>query len=176
LSDIALIVAVAENGVIGAGGRLPWRLSTDLRRFKRLTLGKPVVMGRATFAEIGKALPGRRNIVVTRQAGFSAPDVAVAGSLEAALALAAEGAAGLGAAEIMVIGGGEIFAQAIAAAGRLYVTHVHASPAGDAFFPPIDPAVWRVASAEAVPSGPQDSAATTFTIYDRRSNSVQPGG
>jgi dihydrofolate reductase len=188
IPDFALIAAVADNGVIGARGGMPWRLSTDLRRFKRLTLGKPVIMGRATFESLGRPLPDRRNIVVTRQAGYAAAGAETAPSLEAALALAAggeggsrrpapgpEGEAGTGG-EIMVIGGGEIFAQAIGRAGRLYVTHVHAAPEGDAHFPAIDPATWRAVETEEVPAGPRDSFPTTFTIYDRLGSPVRAGG
>jgi dihydrofolate reductase len=160
-AKISLVAAVARNGVIGAGNGLPWRLSTDMKRFRSLTVGKPVVMGRKTFQSIGKALAERRNIVLTRQAGFRAEGVQTAGSLAAATALAAA------ADEIMVIGGGEIFAASIADADTLYITHVEAEPPGDAWFPAIDPAIWRAVSAEEVPAGPRDSAATRFVVYRR---------
>ena len=165
---IALIAAVADNGVIGDGEGMPWRLSTDLRRFKALTLGKPVVMGRRTFASIGKPLPGRANIVVTRRSDFAPAGVAVAHDIDAALALALDAARDAGAAEAMVIGGGEIYAQAMARAGRLYITHVHAAPAGTVHFPVIAPDVWRQVSSEEFPSGVADTAATTFAIYERQ--------
>lgn len=168
---IALIAAVADNGVIGDGDALPWRLSTDLRRFKALTLGKPVVMGRRTFAAIGKPLAGRTNIVVTRQAGFVAPaGITVAPSLDGALASALDAARAAGVAEAMVIGGGEIYAQAIPLAGRLYITHVHAEPAGTAHFPVIADDVWQAVASEDLPSGEKDTAATTFVIYERRNS------
>jgi dihydrofolate reductase len=161
---LSIIAAVAENGVIGAGNAMPWKLSSDLRRFKTLTMGKPVIMGRKTFSSIGKPLPGRPNIVVTRQADFVPGGVTVAASVDAALA-AAEAAAGGD--EIMVIGGGEVYRAAIDRADRLYITHVEAVPDGDTHFPPIDPAIWRATTAERLPSGPKDSEASTFVIYER---------
>lgn len=164
---IALVVAVADNGVIGAAGAMPWRLATDMKRFRTLTMGKPVVMGRKTFASIGKPLAGRTNIVVTRQRGFAAEGVTVAASLEEALAAGAKAGAESGVGEVMVIGGGEIYALAMPHADRLYVTHVHVQPEGDATFPPIDAAHWRRSSGEDVPAGEKDTAATTFVTYDR---------
>jgi dihydrofolate reductase len=164
---VSIIAAVADNGVIGAGGAMPWRLPTDMRRFKQLTLGKPVVMGRKTYESIGKPLPGRTNIVVTRQADFRPEGVLVADSLEAALELAIAEAGKSGAAEIMVMGGGELYRQAIGRAGRLYITHVHAEPHGDARFPPIDPSRWREGSREAMAGGQTDSAACHFVVYER---------
>jgi dihydrofolate reductase len=162
---VSLIAAVADNGVIGVAGEMPWRLSTDLRRFKRLTMGKPVVMGRKTFESIGKPLAGRVNIVVTRQPDFAAEGVVVASSLPEALEAARAQVGEDG--EVMVIGGGEVYAAAIGQADRLYITHVAASPDGDARFPPIDAAVWRVRSREPAPAGEKDSAASTFVVYDR---------
>jgi dihydrofolate reductase len=165
---VALIAAVADNGVIGDGDGMPWRLSTDLRRFRALTLGKPVVMGRRTFAAIGKPLAGRTNIVVTRQAGFASAGVTVAHDLDAALDLALDSARAAGVAEAMVIGGGEVYAQAMARAGRLYVTHVHASPPGTAHFPVIAADSWRLVSSEEFSAGENDTAATTFAVYEPR--------
>lgn len=164
---IAIIAAVAANGVIGAGGAMPWRLRTDMQRFKRLTMGKPVIMGRKTFEGIGKPLAGRVNIVVSRRADFASEGVTIAPSLEAALIAAEEGARASGDEEIMVIGGGTIYAAAMPLADRLYITHVEGTPEGDTRFPPIDPAVWRSTTAERVPAGERDSAATTFVIYER---------
>ncbi len=159
---LSLIAAVAENGVIGRDGDMPWKLSTDLKRFKAITTGKPVVMGRKTFASIGRPLPNRLNIVVTRDDAFAADGVTVAPDLDAALAAAGP------ADEVMVVGGGEIYRAFMARAERLYITHVAATPDGDTRFPPIDPAVWDVVSSEDVPAGPADSAATRFVIYARR--------
>ncbi len=140
---MVLVAARADNGVIGVGGDLPWRLPPDLARFKRTTTGHVVVMGRRTYDSIGRALPGRTNVVVTRQAGWTADGVLVAGSLEDALAVAArhEG-------DVMVIGGGEIYAQALDLADTVELTEVHLFPKGDAHFPDLDPAVWREVSRE----------------------------
>lgn len=168
---IALIAAVGRNGVIGADGGMPWRLSSDLKRFKSITLGKPVVMGRKTFESIGKPLAGRTNIVISRRPDFAPDGVIVRRSLDDAIAAAAA----TGAAEIMVIGGGEIYAAAIGRADRLYLTHVEAEPAGDAFFPPVDPDLWAVTSEERLPAGAVDSAATTFKVYERRTGPRSPG-
>jgi dihydrofolate reductase len=169
VSDVrlSLIAAVAENGVIGAGDAMPWRLSSDLKRFKSITLGKPVIMGRKTFQTIGKPLPGRTNIVVSRQSGFAPEGVLVAPTLDAALVAAEEKAGAAAEPEIMVIGGGQIYREAIDRADRLYITHVEAAPKGDVYFPPIDPAVWRATTAERMPAGPKDSAATVFVVYER---------
>jgi dihydrofolate reductase len=167
MAVISFVVAMARNRVIGRDNGLPWRLPADLRHFKTITLGKPVVMGRKTFEAIGKPLAGRVNIVVSGQSGFAPQGVAVAPSLEAALVAAEAGARASGDEEIMVIGGGEIYRAAIGLADRLYITHVEAAPEGDAHFPAIDPARWRAVSAERVPAGPKDSAATTFVVYER---------
>jgi dihydrofolate reductase len=164
---VALVAAVAENGVIGAAGAMPWRLATDMKRFRVLTMGKPVIMGRKTFASIGKPLAGRTNIVVTRRRDFAADGVLVAASLDEALAAGAEAAGETGAGEVMVIGGGEIYALAMPHADRLYITQVHARPEGDAHFPPIDPATWRAVAREEVPAGEKDTASTTFVTYER---------
>ena len=142
---ISMIVAVAANGVIGVGNKLPWHLSEDLKYFKRVTMGKPIVMGRKTFESIGKPLPGRPNIVVTRNAGWAAEGVHVAHSLEEGLALAEKLAED---GEVMVIGGAEIFNAAAPLAQRLYYTEVKRDYLGDAFFPKPDPAVWREVSRE----------------------------
>lgn len=164
---LSLIAAVAENGVIGAGDAMPWRLSSDMKRFKSLTMGKPVVMGRKTFETIGKPLAGRVNIVISRNGDFAPEGVIVAPTLEAGLVRAEEGARAAADEEVMVIGGGEIYHAAIELAERLYITHVEASPQGDIHFPPIDPAQWRATTAERLPAGPRDSAATTFVVYER---------
>jgi dihydrofolate reductase len=164
---IVLLAAVAENGVIGRDNALPWRLSSDLKRFKALTLGKPVVMGRKTYLSIGKPLPGRTNIVVTRDPDFRADGVAVAHSVDAALEAARDDARRRGANEIMVIGGTEIFAQTMALADRLEITHVHSRPPGDTFFPSIDRKHWREAARRDHPAGPQDDAGVSFVTYQR---------
>ncbi len=162
--QIALVAAVGANGVIGKAGGLPWRLPSDLKRFKEVTIGKPVIMGRKTHESIGRALPGRRNIVVTRSSGFSAPGVERAASLGAAIELAS----GEGVAEICVIGGGELYGEALPLADRLYITHVMAEPEGDTHFPPIVEADWLPVSAGDIPVGEQDSAQMRFVVYERK--------
>ncbi|HET7715856.1 MAG TPA: dihydrofolate reductase [Bauldia sp.] len=170
MSDVAvsIVAAVAENGVIGNGGAMPWRLSADLRRFKALTLGKPVIMGRRTFESIGKPLAGRMNIVVSRQPEYRPEGVAVVADFSAALERAKAEARTLGVDEVFVIGGGEIYAAAMPLADRLHITHVAARPAGDTSFPAIDPDLWERTSEERVPAGEKDSAATTYAVYRRR--------
>lgn len=165
---IAIVVAVAKNGVIGRDNALPWRLSTDLKRFKVITMGKPVVMGRKTFQSIGKPLPGRTNIVVSRDARFAPEGVVVEHSLEAALARARTEAAATGADKICVIGGGEIYAQTLPLADRLYVTEVEAEATGDTTFPPIDGRLFEKISEETFPAGEKDSHPTMHVVYRRR--------
>jgi dihydrofolate reductase len=162
---VAIVAAVATNGVIGVANAMPWRLRTDLQRFKRLTTGKAVVMGRKTYESIGKPLAGRRNIVVSRQDGFHPAGVEVVPTFDAALDLAKGPAAAEH--EVMVIGGGEIYRAAMPIADRLYITHVDAAPEGDAWFPVIDGSVWRAVSSERLPESAQDSAPTSFVVYER---------
>jgi dihydrofolate reductase len=167
--QIAIYVAIAENGVIGRDNGLPWRLSTDLKRFKATTMGKPIIMGRKTWESIGRPLPGRASIVVTRDANFRAEGADVVTSLEDGITLAAvRGRCMPGADEACVIGGGEIYRQALALADRLYVTHVLADIDGDTHFPPIDPAVWAAVNTETYPASDKDTHATRYTVYERR--------
>lgn len=167
---VSICVAVAENGVIGRDGDLPWKLSSDLKRFKAETMGKPIVMGRKTWQSFPKRpLPGRLNIVVTRDRAFQADGAEVAGSLDEALALARVRARCMaGVDEICVIGGGEIYRQAMPLADELHVTHVAATPDGDTVFPAIDPQTWVAVSSQEFPAGERDSHATRYTIYRRR--------
>jgi dihydrofolate reductase len=165
---ITLVVAVAENGVIGREGGLPWHLSSDLKRFKADTIGKPVIMGRKTFASIGKPLPGRTNIVVTRDRAFRPDGVTVVASLDNALTEASHVAAQTGADDIAVIGGGEIYRQLFETADRLILTHVLAKPDGDTFFPEVLLEEWNIVESEDFPAGEKDSHATRRTIYARR--------
>ena len=137
MTRIALIAALAENRVIGRENRLPWRLPADLRRFKSVTMGKPVIMGRKTYESIGKPLPGRRNIVVTRDPDYRAQGCQVVHSLEQALE------AGAGHAEVMVIGGAELYREALGRAERMYLTLIRAEVDGDTLFPDIEPQQWR---------------------------------
>lgn len=164
---LALVAAVGRNGAIGVGDALPWRLSSDLKRFKALTMGKPLIMGRKTFQSIGKPLPGRETIVVTRDPGFAPEGVAVVHDLGEALQVAEAKARAAGAEEIVVAGGGEIYAQTIARAQRLHITEVDLAPAGDAHFPPIDGAVWREVARERGERGPRDEADFAFVDYER---------
>lgn len=169
--DVAIYVAIAENGVIGSKGGLPWRLSSDLKRFKADTMGKPIVMGRKTWESFPKRpLPGRLNIVVTRDPSYRAEGAEVVHSLQDALTLARTRGRCLPGAtdEICILGGGEIYAQALPLADRLHVTHVKAQIEGDTRFPPIDPAVWKVTSSQDIPAGEKDSHATRYTVYERR--------
>jgi dihydrofolate reductase len=140
---LALIAAMARNGVIGAGNALPWRLPEDLRRFKALTLGHAVIMGRRTFESLGRALPGRQNLVVTRQRSFSAPGVDVAHSLDDAIAQVRDPA------PAWCIGGGELFRAALPRADRLELTEIDTDIAGDTYFPPLDRTQWREVAREA---------------------------
>jgi dihydrofolate reductase len=164
---LVLVAAIAENGVIGRDNAMPWRLRSDLRRFRARTWGKPVVMGRKTFLSIGKPLAGRTNIVVSRDRNFSAPGVVVAADLRAALEAARGDALRRGTAAIVVIGGAEIYAQTLPIADRLDITLVAARPDGNIRFPPIDPQVWREVDRSEHPAGPDDSASFSFITYER---------
>lgn len=162
--EIALYAAVADNGVIGSDGDLPWRLSTDLKRFKAHTMGKPVVMGRRTWESFPRRpLPGRLNIVITRDHDYRAEGATVVHSLEEAL----QAARAANADEAAIIGGGAVYRLAAPLADRLHVTHVLAKTGGDTFFPPIDPAAWRIESSEDFPAGEKDDYATRYVVYRR---------
>jgi dihydrofolate reductase len=160
---VTLIVAMTDDGVIGIDGQLPWRLPEDLRRFKAATLGKPVVMGRKTFESIGRPLPQRHNIVLTRQVGFSArdPAVTVVSTLEAALQAAGD------VPEVMIIGGAEIYQLALPLAQRIILTRVHANVQGDTHFSPLDPKAWRVASSETYAADEKHAYSMTFEDLER---------
>jgi dihydrofolate reductase len=166
--EIVLIVAVAENSVIGARGAIPWRLKSDMRRLKALTLGRPVVMGRKTFVSIGRPLPGRTNIVVTRDAAFRAAGVVATTSFAAARAVASGDALRRLATEIAVIGGAEIYAQWMDCADRLEITEVHARPEGDTYLATIDLADWEETARVRNPAGSDDSADFSYVTYRRR--------
>src|SRR3974390_564250 len=165
---IVLVAAIGDNSVIGRDGQLPWRLKSDLQHFRKVTMNKPLIMGRKTLESIGKPLPGRTNIVLTRDLALIAPGAVLATSLDAALSFARADAAKRGVDEIMVIGGSDIFAVTMPMADRLEITHVHASPEGDVRFPPIDPEVWQETSREEHFAGPDDDANFTLVTYVRR--------
>jgi dihydrofolate reductase len=166
--DLAIIVAVAENGVIGRNNALPWHLPEDLQYFKRVTMGKPIVMGRKTFESIGRPLPGRTNIVITRQRDFSAEGVKVVSNLDAALELAEAVALIDGADELMVIGGAEIYGVAMPRATRLYLTRVHAAVDGDAYLPEIDWSAWHEVSRQSWPATAANPYPYSFVVFERR--------
>ena len=166
--EIVLIVAVADNGVIGAGGAIPWRLKTDQQRLKTMTLGKPVVMGRKTFISLRRPLPGRTNIVVTRDGSFRGAGAVVTTSLADARAVATGDALRRFVTEIAVIGGAEIYAQWMALADRLEITEVHARPEGDTYFAAIDAAAWEEIARVRHSAGPDDSSDFSYVTYHRR--------
>ncbi len=166
--EVVLIVAVADNGVIGAGGTIPWRLKTDLQRFKTMTMNKPVVMGRKTFLSLRRPLPGRTNIVMTRNADFRAGGAVVTTSFSAAREVATGDALRRFVTEIAVIGGAEIYAQWMGLADRLEVTEVHAKPDGDTLFAAIDGAIWQEIARVRNKAGADDSADFSFVTYVRQ--------
>lgn len=166
--NIVFVVAVAENGVIGRDNAMPWHLRSDLKRFKAMTLNRPVIMGRKTFASIGRPLPGRTNIVVTRDKAFQAPGVVVATSLEAAHEIASGDALRRIVTEIMVIGGADIFTQWLKKADRLEITEVHDTPDGDTFLKPVDPVEWEEIARTRHPKGEGDTAGFSYVTYQRR--------
>lgn len=163
---ISMIAIVAHDGAIGVGGDQPFHIREDFRRFKELTIGKPIVMGRRTFEALPKgALPGRMNIVVTRSAGWSAEGVTPVSSVDAAV----DAARASGAAEVMIIGGGEIYRQSMPVADRLYITEVDADvPDADTFFPPFDPTEWTLTSSDPYEVDPRSGAPYRFLVFDRR--------
>lgn len=165
---VVLVAAIGDNFVIGREGQLPWRLKSDLQHFRKLTLNCPVIMGRKTHELIGKVLPGRTNIVLTRDLTWVAPGAVLATSLDAALSFARSDAAKRGVDEIMVIGGSDIFSATMPMADRLEITHVHASPEGDTVFPLIDPEVWQEQSRQDHFAGPDDDFSFAVATYIRR--------
>jgi len=158
MTRLYLVAAVASNGVIGKDGGMPWRLPVDLKHFKNLTLGHPVIMGRKTWQSLGKALPGRENIVVTRQPGYEAPGAAVASSLDAALALCA------GESTAFVIGGGELYAAALPLAAGLVITEIQRDYEGDARFPQYDHSRWKETQRERHVAA--DGTKFDFVLYE----------
>jgi dihydrofolate reductase len=165
--EIVFVVAIAENGVIGAGGTIPWRLKSDMQRFKALTIGKPVIMGRKTFESLRRPLPNRTNIVVTRDPDYRAAGAVVTTSATDAGAVACGDALRRSVAEIAIIGGAEIYRQWLDRADRLEITEVHARPDGDTHFE-IDRAEWDETARVRHPAGPDDSADYSYVTYRRR--------
>jgi dihydrofolate reductase len=165
--EIVFVVAVAENGIIGAKGGMPWRLKSDMARFKALTIGKPVVMGRKTFVSLPRPLPGRTNIVITRDANYRAAGAAVTTSSANAYEIARGDALRRSVAEIAVIGGAEIYRQWLDRADRLEITEVHARPDGDTVFD-VDKAEWEEVARVRHPAGRDDSADFSYVTYRRR--------
>ena len=166
--DTVLIAAIAENGVIGAGNAIPWRLKSDMQRFKAVTVGKPVIMGRKTFESLRRPLSDRTNIVMTRDAEYQASGAVVTTSLDAARAVALGDALRRLVTEIVVIGGADIYAQWMNIADRLDITEVHAKPHGDAHFPVIDASEWQEVTRVRHAAGPNDSADFSYVTYCRR--------
>ena len=163
----SLIVAVADNGVIGSNNQLPWRISADLKYFKQVTLGKPIIMGRLTYESIGKPLPGRSNIVMTRDTAWQADGVERASDLSEALAIAKKIADDSGLEEVMIIGGATIYREALPQTDRLYLTRVHTEVDGDAFFPELDLSEWLETLVAEIESEGQ-APACTFVRLDRK--------
>lgn len=165
---ITLIAALDEAGCIGKDGRLPWHLSTDLKRFRSLTWGHHLIMGRNTYESIGRTLPGRTSIVITRKPDFQAPGCLTTTSLEAAIGLAE----GQGESEAFVIGGGQIFSRAMPLASRLHLTRVHAQLECDVYFPPLDEQEWIEMNRMAFPADERNDYPTTYSMFERRVFSV----
>ena len=161
MTRLALVAAVAANGVIGRGQALPWHLPEDLRRFKALTLGKPILMGRRTLDSIGRALPGRRNLVLTRSSSLAVPGVEVVDSLAAALERCAADP------QLCVIGGAELYRLTLAQANELYLTRVHAEVAGDTYFPELEPGQWREVSRSEWPADERNAYPMSFLHLER---------
>ena len=164
---ISLILAVARDGVIGRAGAIPWRIATDMRRFRSLTMGRPIIMGRKQYQSVGKPLQGRDNIVVSRNRDFAAAGIFVVATLQAAIDLGKGLATSRGVDEIMIIGGAQIYALALPIADRIYLSRVEAEVEGDVRFDLGDLTGWHVLSTEQVPSGPKDQYPHTFSVLDR---------
>ena len=167
-AKVVIVVAAARNDVIGRDGDMPWRLPTDLKHFKALTLGRPVVMGRKTWQSIGRPLPGRPNIVITRDESFVAEGAERVASLDDGVRLAREKAASLGVDEVCVIGGGQVYGDAMSIADVIHMTVVDADIDGDTVFPAIDTAIFEKVSEMAPPRGEKDTHAVVFTTWQRR--------
>jgi dihydrofolate reductase len=164
---VVLVAAVARNGIIGVDNGLPWRMRSDLKHFRATTMGKPLVMGRKTYESIGRPLPGRETVVVSRNRSFAAEGVHVVDGLEAALSLADMIGSRMGADAIIIAGGATLYAETIGTADRLVITELDLEAEGDAAFPPIDAVDWREASRQPYPRGEGDDASYTVVVYER---------
>ena len=173
---LVLVVARADNGVIGQNGGLPWRIRSDMARFKRLTMGKPLIMGRKTWETLNGPLPGRANIVVSGKAGFRAEGGHVAGDIDQALALAADLAVRSGAAEICLIGGGEIYCAALPLADRIELTEIHMAAEGDTVLEPFSSTHWREIRRTRHRAGPGETADYSFVTLVRSSKKIAAHG
>ena len=167
LPKLSLIVARAQNGVIGVEGDLPWRLSSDLKFFKKTTLGKPVLMGRVTWESLPFPLPGRPNLVLTRNADYSAPNAEVFTDMTAMIGRGYELAGELDVDEVMLIGGAKLYASLLKYCDRMYITEVDIEIEGDAYFPEFDAQDWKVTSETPYPKGDKDDYPFTVKVYDR---------
>lgn len=163
---IALIAAMGKNRVIGRDNKLPWHLPEDLKYFRGVTWGKPIVMGRKTFDSLGRPLPGRTNIVISNKAGLQIPGASVQTTIDAALQQASRQAVLDGVEEVMIIGGETLYRQMLERADRLYLTLVEAEPEGDAWFPPVDPDDWQLVEKRDV-AGSDDYPAHSYQVLDR---------
>ena len=164
---IAMIAGVARNGVIGAGGMIPWRIPSDMAFFRRTTMGKPIIMGRKQYESVGRPLPGRTNLVVSRQPGYQPDGVIVINDLAAAVEHGRSIAEADGVGEAMIIGGGQIYAEGMPLADRLYISHIDLAPAGDVMFPTIDSAMWKIVAEPALEPSPKDEAGFSVRVYER---------
>ncbi|MFL6798232.1 MAG: dihydrofolate reductase [Xanthobacteraceae bacterium] len=164
---IVLVAAVADNGIIGQGGSLPWRVKSEMQHFRRVTIGKPVVMGRKTFLSLPKPLAARTNIVISRSASFTAAGAVVASTVAAALAVARGDALRRGVDEIAVIGGAEIYRLTLPIADKLLISWIHAEPSGDTSFPPFDQAMWKETQRNDFAAAPGDDASFSVALYER---------
>lgn len=165
---ISMIAAVARNGVIGRDNDLPWHMSTDLKRFKAMTMGKPLVIGRKNLESFPRLLPGRPHVVITRDQSYAREGVHVVHSFEAAIAKASALAAELGVDEICIVGGGEIYRLGMPVADVLHITHLEAEIEGDTVFPDIDPAIWEAEQVGRMEAGEKDDYSARFVTYSRR--------
>ena len=168
MPPLVIIASVARNGIIGRDNHLIWRLKSDMKHFRAMTLGKPVIMGRKTYDSIGKPLPGRQTIVLTRKQLLREPGVEIAHSIDHALSLGGMAAVHMGASEVMVAGGAEVYRAFMPRAVRLEITEVEMEPDGDVVFPKISSAEWKEVARQSRPSGPDDEAAFSFVTYERR--------